>query len=148
MLNRKFYDNLDLKYGEIGIALTRIDRMNPGYVSFAIPSLNPNYGVDTVENKKIIQRNPSNIMNDKDNSVSIGDINVTNNLKIYIPKELCSLPYSIKYWNSEKGKYEYTSERYIHKNSKWLIMFIGGDIACPCIVCRLPDSAGNPITSD
>jgi hypothetical protein len=30
-------------------------------------------------------------------------------------------------------------DRYIEKNSKWLIVFIGGDINKPRVICRLPD---------
>lgn len=36
--------------------------------------------------------------------------------------------------------------RYIPLYSKWLIIFIGGDIACPVVVCRLPNDAGVPVT--
>ena len=25
-------------------------------------------------------------------------------------------------------------------------MFVGGDISCPVVICRLPDSAGVPVT--
>lgn len=36
--------------------------------------------------------------------------------------------------------------RYIPLYSKWLVMFVGGDISCPVVICRLPDSAGVPVT--
>lgn len=36
--------------------------------------------------------------------------------------------------------------RYIPMYSKWLIIFIGGDISCPVVVCRLPNDAGTPVT--
>ena len=29
--------------------------------------------------------------------------------------------------------------RYIEKNSRWLIGFIGGDMSMPAVICRLPD---------
>ena len=36
-----YYGNVDLRYAEVGIAMQKIDRMNPGMVKFSIPTLTP-----------------------------------------------------------------------------------------------------------
>lgn len=183
--------NLELTYLEIGIALTSIDRMNPGSIPFSIPVLTPNENKESVTNKKIIQRSKTNILNENKDAVDVSNIELSNAIYITIPKELVALPGATYYVN---GTFDYlngssgsidisgrlagggtviqggsfdvqgtvdgnitsysllngsvkgtlslvlTEEyRYIPKNSKWLIAFVGGDTSMPRVVCRLPD---------
>lgn len=234
-----YYDNLDLKYPEIGIAMQVIDRLQPGRVAFSIPVLTPNMNNTSKTSTKVIQRDKSNIQNDNRDAVDVSDIEVSNVLYIELPRELCALPgayYDVSgrfngvqdgsgngsitiHGNliangtaSINGRLKFSgningscsiggpvrgasfsgsgsiqgassfsgtgsiqgtitssasrnnvgiqsidgrlgmnlnkSSRYIPAGSKWLIAFIGGDISCPVVVCRLPDSAGSPVTED
>lgn len=227
MAQNNYYDNLDLRYGEVGIAMQVIDRMCPGRVEFVIPVLTPNMRTNTKQVNKVIQKDKSNIQNDNAAAVDVSNIEVSNSLFIEIPREICAMPGG--YYNSTgatksscvfrgsgsinasgitsiRGRASISSanvssvsdrglvhgsgsanlnqhgngsidgsvtvtlngtlssyssdggmgltlastnsSRYIPKGSKWLIMFIGGDISCPVVVCRLPDSAGQPVTED
>lgn len=243
MAETNFYESLDLRYGEIGIAMTAIDRMNPGAVPFTIPILTPNLNNDVSSTNKVIQRDKSNLQNENLNAVDVSNIEISNTIYITIPKELCTLPapkYNINGTATLDGSYRMdgtskttirgsidgngsidiagssnisgfdinassgklvqnnypninslsinsasgsgsisidgdgnvnltgtisgseTSEgtghikidgtikgtiqtelhkdnRYIPAKSKWLIMFIGGDINMPCVIARLPD---------
>lgn len=177
--NFNFYDNLDLKYPEIGIAIQDIDRQNPGLVKFIIPILTPNMD----NSKKIdstIYQNSQNLKNSKKN-IEIESIKICNYINIPIPKELCSLTQSfypisfdIKMYTSYEeamrdkdkllgsgyadsfGLKMYTSyedamndnnsgdifypsitenpNRYIKSGSKWIIVFVGGDITKPRVI--------------
>lgn len=155
-----FYDELDLKYPEIAICIERIDRLNPGNPKFIIPVLTPNMSIDTASSQSIRQ-NTSNIKNG-DVSPEITDITMSNYMQIPLPKELCG-NYDSKFLqyvrfladttlscfsNSDNCHgslnkkfttlYEIiskiTSSRYIKKGSKWIVVFVGGDITKPRII--------------
>lgn len=115
-----FYDELDLKYPEIGIALDMIDRHNPGNVRFCIPVLTPNMDNTKME-KKTIRQNTRNLMN-ADKGLEVDNISMSNYTLISIPKELCVLDSS--------------RDRYIEAGSKWIIVFVGGDVTKPRVVSR------------
>ena len=193
-----FYDNLDLRYPEIAIALEDIDRCNPGKIKFSVPILTPTMPQSSEHKEKIIQ-NKSALINKDKSAVEVSNIEFTNYIEIEVPKELCALAhctYSIldhptSYIDSpdaynkqsgtvrcegcpgapgcdhcsgapgvQGGEYidvhgtakmnhitglielcpvdEGDNYRYIKKPSKWLVMFIGGDINRPAIICRLP----------
>lgn len=194
-----YYDTgtIELRYMEIGIALTSIDRMNPGSIPFIIPALLPRENKTDVTDKKIVQNSKSNIVTENVGAVEVSNIEVSNAIYITIPKELTGLPGAIYdfegtmtydgdngsidinrsshmegygvvdpvagYINVRgqtdgpivdyhfihgniKGTATFTLNdvnRYIKKNSKWLIAFIGGDTSMPQVVCRLPDDAGH-----
>ena len=70
MAQNNYYDNLDLRYGEVGIAMQVIDRMCPGRVEFIIPVLTPNMRTNTKQVNKVIQKDKSNIQND--NAAAVG----------------------------------------------------------------------------
>lgn len=199
-----FYDNLDLKYPEIGIAMDRIDRINPGYIRFIIPILTPNLDTTKIVEQKARQ-NKTNLMNTV-NNVEIENIEVSNFVKIKMPRELCTISDgefeieggtvytegvqatmtggsinslrisgnirgsgsvydsrsgggSIDVNGSVSGSASYSSHtgaltftnghitdtvfikpaqscRYIEPPSKWIIIFIGGDITKPRVLCR------------
>ena len=238
MASQDYYKNMDIKYLEIGIALTRIDRMYPGLVPFSIPVLTPDLQKETQQTSTVIQRDKSNIMNEDKDAVDVSDLEITNAILIEIPVELCALPGAyhniggsftsyhdldtdgsiviqgamsmtgrsridgrLKFNGNINGWTRYygvrgasfigpgaitgstsidTSgtitgrvvkhytrgyddvrdihgdvslplggkSRYIEPNSRWLITFIGGDIAAPAVVCRLPMSAGIPVTEE
>lgn len=188
--------DVELRFMEIGIALTSIDRMYPGKIPFCIPALTPNESKTDVTNKKIVQNSKSNILTENAAAVDVSNIEVSNAIYIEIPKELTCLPApvydidgnvdysgddaSIKIQSSHMEGYGIVDpvagyinvngvtegtvpqyaynwghikgtistelnicNRYIAKNSKWLIAFIGGDPSMPQVVCRLPDDVGH-----
>ena len=233
-----YYGNVDLRYAEVGIAMQKIDRMNPGMVKFSIPTLTPGMSDHEDRNDKIIQKDKTNIANDNTDAVDVSNIEIGNTLLIDLPAELCALPGayyditgsytsdqditsdgaieiqgSIKMTgrsrtdgsltfngnitgspktngisgasfsgngsvngafdasgtgtmvgrilhNTTRGdidvrKIEGTvgltlneKSRYIEEGSRWLIMFVGGDISTPVVVCRLPTKAATPVTEE
>lgn len=121
-----FYDKMDLKYPEIAIAMDDIDRMNPGRVRFIIPILTPHMDKDKITNKTIYQ-NRSSLRNDKSVKLEIGDVGISNFIHINVPAEVCNV-------------YHLTNEnRYIQAGSKWIVIFVGGDITKPRIISRYLD---------
>ena len=187
-----FYDELDLRYPEIGIAIQEIDRIKPGKVKFIIPILTPNMDITKEVEQKIYQ-NSSNLMN-LDTTIEIENLDVYNYIEIPIPKELCSIcdglfdiiegekpeevstiqtlkeanmkldnahqqgsgsvsceTNSISVTGRVSGIMEYTDakitgrvnilpvDRYIPIYSKWIIMFLGGDITKPIVLARYPE---------
>ena len=120
-----FYDELDLKYPEIGIAMDPINRVNPGVVRFIIPVLTPN-----MDNSKIvtstIYQNSSNLKNSNKQSFEISNLTVTNYIEIPIPREICGIPKA-------------PEDILIPKESKWIIVFVGGDITRPRAIARYLD---------
>jgi hypothetical protein len=92
MTNLDFYDNLDLKYIEIGTAMTIIDRVKPGKIPFTIPVLTPDLDTSTMKDSNITQRSKSNIVNENSGSVEVSDIATSNYIYIEIPRELCAQP--------------------------------------------------------
>lgn len=179
-----FYDELDLKYPEIAIAMEKIDRLNPGIVQFSIPILTPNMDNSKITNNTIHQ-NSLNLKNKDKKNFEIENINVSNFIKIKVPKSLC-IPesYNIIIEGCDLGvfeiidngskidislhqtgefdpnrysitnisnnttnmnitklcgevKYRFTPEdRFIDAGSKWIVVFIGGDITKPQIIGR------------
>ncbi len=120
-----FYDTLDLKYPEIGIAMQDIDRTNPGKVKIIIPILTPNMDSSKLIEKTAYQ-NSSNLKNAKKNTVNIQNIKITNYIEIPFPKEICTT-------------FEGDEENIIKSGSKWLIVFVGGDITKPRPISRFID---------
>ena len=118
-----FYDKMDLKYPEIAIAMDDIDRVNPGTIRFSIPILTPLMD-NTNPTTNTIRQNVSNLRNDKSVKLEIEDIRVTNFISIRVPQEVCNV-------------YELTeSNRIIKAGSKWIVVFVGGDITKPRIISR------------
>lgn len=118
-----FYDKMDLKYPEIAIAMDDIDRMNPGTIRFAIPILTP-----LMDNKKpvvdTIRQTKINLRNDQSVKLEVENIRVTNFIHIKVPQEVCNV-------------YELTeANRIIKAGSKWIVVFVGGDITKPRIISR------------
>lgn len=231
-----YYGNVDLRYAEVGIAMQKIDRMNPGRVKFSIPTLTPAIEKEDEYTQQIVQKDKTNIVNDNPDAVDVSNIEITNVLYIEIPVELCGLPgayyditgrldanqdgsnsgtlvitgsvtlegslvhkgttkyngniYGHTYYygipsasmsgtGSLSGNCTFTGSgtirgntlgstgrgaidvrniagtiglelneksRYIEEGSRWLIMFLGGDISAPVVVCRLPNDAAIPKT--
>lgn len=176
-----FYDELDLKYPEIGIAMQDIDRTNPGKVKFIIPILTPNLDTSKISEQTAYQ-NDSNLKN-ADKNLEITNLKISNYIEIGIPKELCALPsgeYNVvsgtlncssasgtiqgrlngtgSVWTgppggfsvdgAAKGTLNFSNgqvtgklnlvpvDRYIKKGSKWIIVFVGGDITKPQVISR------------
>lgn len=92
MSKQNFYEELDLKYIEIGYNMKPIDRTNPGIVPFNIPVLTPQMDNSTMKDSKVIQRDKSNIQNESVGSVEVSDLQMSNYIEIKVPKELCGLP--------------------------------------------------------
>ena len=110
MPDKDFYSNsnIDLKYLELGIALQKIDRMNPGVIPFCIPVLTPTMNQNNKVDNKIIQANKTNIVSENSAAVDVSNIQISNYINIEIPKELCCLPapvYDIKGTVAIDGQY-------------------------------------------
>ena len=120
-----FYDTLDLKYPEIGIAIQDIDRANPGKVKIIIPILTPNMD-NTKIIEKVVYQNNYNLQNARKNAVNIQNIKLTNYIEIPFPKEICTT-------------FDGDEENIIKSGSKWLIVFVGGDITKPRPISRYID---------
>lgn len=134
MLN--FYDNLDLKYNEIAIAMERIDKLNPGKIKFFIPVLTPNMDSSRVINTTIHQ-NYMNLQNKDKKKYEIDNITLSNYIYIYLPKELCPIPVIDLTVDVERKRLTVSDDkRYIPAGSKWTITFVGGDITKPQITGR------------
>ena len=118
-----FYDKMDLKYPEIAIAMDDIDRANPGVIRFAIPVLTPLMNNDKPITDTIRQSR-SNLMNDQSVKFEIENIKVTNTIRIPVPQEVCNA-YQLD-----------DSNRIIKSGSKWIVVFVGGDITKPRIISR------------
>lgn len=118
-----FYDKMDLKYPEIAIAIDDIDRSNPGNVRFIIPVLTP-----LMDNSKpitdSIRQNKSSLRNDQSVKLEVENIIVTNFISIKVPQEVCNV-YQVN-----------DSNRIINAGSKWIVVFVGGDITKPRIISR------------
>lgn len=115
-----FYDNMDLRYPEIGIAMQQIDRFNPGDVKFIIPVLTPNMDNSRLVESKIHQ-NKDSLMN-KNKNIEVESLDIRNYITIKMPREVCSMFYISD------------NDRYIPSGSKWIIVFVGGDITKPRII--------------
>ena len=190
-----FYDALDLKYPEIGIAMDRIDRTNPGKIRFIIPVLTPNMDTSSIVKNTVYQ--DSNNLKNKNSILEIDNIEMKNYVSITIPRELCAYlrgVFDIEEWDPKHEVQSKTNireakevllqeaqqsgsgpvapgdpgiidvfgevtavkmgykdaittgrinllpvDRYIEPGSKWIIVFVGGDITKPRVIARYPD---------
>lgn len=141
--NSNFYDELDLKYPEIAIAAQDIDCNNPGNVKFIVPILTPNMDNSKIIEKSIYQ-NKQNLKN-LNTPFEIDSILMTNYIKIPFPKELITgynvnTEFDVLYEKTDSDiilKFiPKSSNNIIAKGSKWIIVFIGGDITKPKIIGR------------
>ena len=92
MSNQNFYQDLDLRYIEIGYNMAVIDRCNPGFVPFNIPVLTPQMDNTSMKDTTVIQRDKSNIQNASVGSVEVSDLEMSNYIYITVPRELCTHP--------------------------------------------------------
>ena len=194
-----FYDNLDLKYPEIAIALDKIDRVDPGEIRFIIPILTPNMDIESAK-EETVHLDSSKLKNADKSLVEISNLTKKNFIKLKLPKELCAFVggaynvlededrdkrHSIVYLRNAKmvtedahqsgggfvaeggsfdvtgqvsGKMKYdegemtgrlklipTDEfRYIKAGSRWIVVFVGGDITKPRIIARCPEDDDEP----
>ena len=111
-----YYDDLDLKYPELAIAMDIIDITNPGKIRFSIPVLTPNMNRDIPQDDVEHQTN-SDIINADRSSISIQNITMSNYMKIEVPAEVCG-KLGGSYWISEsdadvKGKLSALVPKYI-----------------------------------
>lgn len=85
-------EDIELRYMEIGIALDKIDRMNPGKVPFIIPVLNPDANKEKKVETKVSNHNTNFIVNENKAAIDVSDYEISNYIMIEIPKELVALP--------------------------------------------------------
>lgn len=159
-----FYDELDLKYPEIAICIERIDRLNPGNPKFIIPVLTPNMSIDTESTKSIRQntsnlRNgdispeiaditmsnymkiplPKELCGNYD-SKFLQYVRFLADAKIECINDSDNNSYHCNNFLNKTiiNLYEIlstiTSSRYIKKGSKWIVVFVGGDVTKPRII--------------
>ena len=115
-----FYDDLDLKYTEIGIAIQDIYKEDPGKVKMIIPVLTPSMRTDAPVETLIRQSKSSNL---NKTVLEIANVVCTNYMEIPFPPEVCAASKT-------------DDEGYIPSGSKWIMTFIGGDITKPRPIAR------------
>ena len=141
---KDFYNKIDLMYPELAINAEPIDRLNPGKCKFYIPVLMPYLSKTEISKKKEYFDN-SEMLNVRPNLYDVGSIEITNYVELYVSKELlcggkCQcFNYTCEYCEEYIKGCNYHVDRYIPKNSKWVVVFIGGDIDYPVITARIPD---------
>lgn len=159
-----FYDELDLKYPEIAICIERIDRLNPGNPKFIIPVLTPNMSIDTESSQSIRQnvsnlRNgdispeitditmsnymqiplPKELCGNYDSKFLqyvrfLADTNLTCNNSGNGDSHYCRGTLNKTFNTLYQVLSGMTSSRYIKKGSKWIVVFVGGDVTKPRII--------------
>jgi hypothetical protein len=138
---KNFYNEIDLMYPEIAINAEKIDRLNPGTCKFYIPILMPYLSKSSISKKKE-HFNNSDMLNVRPNLFDVGTLEITNFIEIKLSKEVCCggkcqcLNYSC---DECIKKCDYKIDRYIPENSKWVVVFIGGDINYPVIISKIPE---------
>ena len=75
---------------------------------------------------RLVRQNKINLMNDSKYGFEIGNIMVTNYVEIPVPKEICGVASS-------------PDDTIIKSGSKWIIVFVGGDITKPRAIARYID---------
>lgn len=118
-----FYDTLDLKYAEICIVLEDVYTLS-NRVKVSIPILTPKMDNNNMVENSIYQ-NKRNLKNANKDQINIENIKVSNYVEIPFPSSICDGPDS--------------DGIYIRKGSKWIIVFIGGDITMPRPIARFID---------
>lgn len=124
-----FYEKLDLKYPEVAIAIDRIDRLNPQPTRFIIPILTPSMPNRSISTSRVYQ-NKTNLQNLNKDTVEVDTIDVCNYITLPLTKEVCGIIYC------DDTTTIPNSVRYINPWSKWLVVFVGGDITNPRIISR------------
>lgn len=113
-----FYDNLDLKYPEIAICVEDTFYGAIGRTKFSIPVLTPNLNQSTIS-QGVIRQDGSSLVNKNKKAVEIENITVGNYITIPVPSRLVT--------PNSRGLA-------IRKDSKWIVIFMGGDINKPQII--------------
>ena len=141
MANSNFYTELDLKYPEMAIALDDIDILNPGNVRFIIPILTPGVSMNKA-NRNMVSQSKSNLMNANKTAFEIDAVTVRNYIILPVTKEVCGTTLTDYIFPKDSDEYNKfisnipNSVRYIKKGSRWIVIFLGGDITNPVIVGR------------
>lgn len=159
-----FYDTLDLKYPEIAVCIERIDRLNPGNPKFIIPVLTPNMSTDTESTQSIRQNSsnlrnggtspeitditmsnymqiplPKELCGNYDSKFLqairfLVDVTLTCNNSGSGDSHTCNGTLTKKFNTLYEILSSLTSSRYIKKGSKWIVVFVGGDVTKPRII--------------
>jgi hypothetical protein len=159
-----FYDELDLKYPEIAICVERIDRLNPGNPKFIIPVLTPNMSIDNESSQSIRQntsnlRNgdispeitditmsnymkiplPKELCGNYDSKFLqavrfLIDTTISCSSSNSEDYHSCNGTLNKKFNTLYQVLINMTSSRYIKKGSKWIVVFVGGDVTKPRII--------------
>lgn len=141
MANSNFYTELDLKYPELAIAIDDIDILNPGNIRFIIPVLTP--GVNTTKPIfNTVFQSKSNLMNANKSAFEINNITMRNYITLPVTREVCGTTLTDYIFPKDSDEYYRfidnipDSVRFIRRGSKWIVIFLGGDITNPIIVGR------------
>lgn len=141
MANSNFYTELDLKYPEIAIAMDDIDILNPGLVRFIIPILTPGVNM-TKPILNTVYQSKSSLMNSNKAAFEINNIKLRNYITLPVTREVCGTNLVDYLFKKDSNEYYNfisnipNSVRYIKKGSKWIVIFLGGDITNPVIIGR------------
>lgn len=141
MANSNFYTELDLRYPEIAIAMDDIDILNPGMTRFIIPILTPGV-VMTKPVSNTVYQSKHNLMNSNKAAFEINNIRMKNYITLPVTREVCGTNLMNYIFDTNSDEYyKFISnipdnQRYIRRGSKWIVIFIGGDITNPSIIGR------------
>ncbi len=113
-----FYDDLDLKYPEIAVCVEDTYYNAISRTKFSIPVLTPNLNQSTIS-QGVIRQDGSSLINKDKKSVEVENITIGNYLTIPVPSRMVT---------------PNVMNLAIRKNSKWIVVFIGGDINKPQII--------------
>lgn len=113
-----FYDNLDLKYPEIAVCVEDTYYSAIHRTKFSIPVLTPNLNQSTIS-QGVVRQDGSSLVNKDKKSVEVENITIGNYLTIPVPPRMVT---------------PNVMNLAIRKNSKWIVVFIGGDINKPQII--------------
>ena len=109
-----FYNDHDLKYVEVAICLEEFYKYRPGFLRFAIPTMEPYMSKSHIE-ENIHNVNISNVMNKYKEELNIKPVVDTNVFTIELPADIVYDCYNDKMGIVPAGE-------------KFLIEFVGGDI--------------------
>lgn len=124
-----FYETLDLRYNEIAIAKDTIDRIDPGVIRFIIPVLTPNMSTTSIVEDKI-RLNSGNLMN-RDTKPEVEDLQLTNYVKIIVPKELCAFVGGVFEVEEYQPLFVYPRESVLHFRDGKAHLVASGSVSDP-----------------
>lgn len=109
-----FYSDADLKYVEVAICLEDFYKYRPGFLRFAIPTMEPYMSKSVIEDN-VHNINMTNVLNKYTDELNIKPVTDTNVFTIELPADVV--------YHADNDK-----DGIVPAGEKFLIEFVGGDI--------------------